>query len=150
MTGRTLNVYVPNADSPDVVQLQMSGIDPYSVIVGEGPEEISHGAADRVHIFFEANRFGYSNVHTFCDRAIVAGHRCIERAPTIAQRLVLAEAVVNVGTLYLDHKRVDVHDARGLVRLSKWLDQGRYEHYGDERVWISELQPAELRASEPF
>lgn len=152
MTGRTLNVYVPNPDAPEVVQLQLGDIDPKSAIVGAGPEEVSRGAADRVLVYFEGNRYGYANVQTFADRALIAGGRCVEHAPTIAKRYVLAEALVRVGTLYLDHRRVEVEDGLSLTRLAKWLDEGQWEYeYGsDERWFTPTLQPAELRASERF
>ena len=152
MTGRTLNVYVPNPDAPEVVQLQLDGIDPRSAIVGADPEELSHGAADRVVIYYEGNRYGASNIKTFADRAMLAGGRCVERYPTSAMRAVLAEALVKVGTLYLDHKRVEVEDGLSLTRLAKWLDQGHYEQeVGSEDRWfIPALDSAELRTSPEF
>ena len=152
MTGRTLNVYVPNPDAPDVVALQLDGIDPKSAIVGADPEELGRGEADRVLIYFEGNRYGASNVKTFADRAMLAGGRCVERYPTTAMRAVLAEALVKVGTLYLDHKRVEVEDGLSLTRLAEWLDQGHYEQVlgSEERWFIPALDPADLRTSPDF
>ena len=148
MTGRTLNVYVPNPDAPEVVAMQLAGIDPQSAIVGADPEE----GEDRVLIYFEGNRYGASNIRTFADRAMLAGGRCVERYPTAAMRAVLAEALVRVGTLYLDHKRVEVEDGLSLTRLAKWLDQGHYEQeLGSEDRWfIPNLDASELRTSPEF
>ena len=139
---RTLNVYVPNPDAPVDLRAQVAHIDECSAIVGPVPD----GTPDRVLVYYEGNRFGYANVKTLADKAIVAGHRCVEQAPTIARALVNPEALLRVGTLHLDLGRVEVEDGLSLTRLAKWLDQGTW----DGEFFMPNLDPAELRASERF
>lgn len=107
-------VYVPAEDSH-------LGIDPASGIVGRLVPD-AHGAGeDRALIYYEGNRFGYSNVVTFADRCNIAHGRYVESAPTIAQAFPQAGEVYEVGTFYRQHGRVEVSDGLALTRLARWL-----------------------------
>ena len=143
-----IQVYVPDPDAPAHVALSVAGIDRGSGIVGTRTHQW-HGApddgCDDLIIHYEGNRFGYANVHTFADRVRIAAARHIEHYPTIAMQAAPCRALVAVGSFYPEHGRVEITDARGLVALAKWLDQGTWELFGvDERVFAEQLRRDEL------
>lgn len=107
-----LAVYVPDPEGD-------SGLSTATIV--RGSAIVGVPGDDPVHIYYEGNINGASNMVTFADRAYFAAGRLRQRAPTIAQKTVPANALFQVGWYYHDHQRVEVEDGLQLTRLAKWL-----------------------------
>lgn len=110
-----LAVYVPNPDASERAGLSVRSIDPKSAIVGVPLGDRS------IHIYYEGNRHGASNMDTFADRAYFAASRLSQRYPTVAQTIVRPRAIERVGWYYRDQQRIEVEGGLALTLLAKWL-----------------------------
>lgn len=108
-------VYVP-------VERWAHRIDPRSGIVGRPEDRNGLAGGEAVHIYYEGNRFGASNIVTFADRCDHAHGRMVENYPTVAQRMVPLDLLTRVGT-FLPRLGVQLDgEAACLIALAKWLD----------------------------
>lgn len=104
-------VYVPVPDSPaDALIDQRSGV------VGQP------NGGERIHVYFEGNRYGAVNMRTLGERVWHAYDRMAQSYPTVAQAFIDRKDLIRVGTFYPEHKKLDVDDATGLTALMKWMD----------------------------
>jgi hypothetical protein len=73
-------------------------IDTGSGIVGR-PSQAAPGPTDGPYLdlYYEGNRYGYANVHTWADRVAIAAGRMQESYPTVARMTVAATSVQKVG-----------------------------------------------------
>jgi hypothetical protein len=135
MTTKTIDVYVPNPDS-----IQLLGVDPKSAIVGRHRPAGSRWTGV---VYYEGNRYGYANVVTFADRCMIAAGRMEQNAPTIAKCVVTHDAVIRVASYLPEYRRVELEDGASVTRLAAWLQQGHFA--GD--VFVPELDADDLRCS---
>lgn len=117
-----VTVYVPVPDRPAVATIDRGSGIVGTPMVPEDPES-------PILAFYEGNRYGYANVVTFADRCMIAEGRLRTNAPTVAKQLIRPDDVIAVGTYHPDERRVEVHEARGLVELARWLDLATYEEF---------------------
>lgn len=133
-----LAVYVPDPEGD-------SGLSTATIV--RGSAIVGVPGDDPVHIYYEGNINGASNMVTFADRAYFAAGRLRQHAPTIAQRAVPEDALFQVGWYYPDHQRVEIHNGTlresgglSVTRLAKWL--GLYDE--DRHAIDSDRLSAEL------
>lgn len=128
---RQLDVFVPVADSHAERM-----IDAGSGIVGTVIADPHGSGEDRVHVYFESNRHGYSNVVTFADRCEIAAGRMWEHYPTIAHAVLAVDELTRVGT-FTEHHGVDVENVQHQMALTGWI--------GRRQPTITSLRHEELR-----
>lgn len=102
-------VYVPAPDHPAVADIA-----PGSGVVGR-----AQGAM--VLADFEGNLHGADNIRTLADRLHHAAGRAATRYPTVARRLVPAEALLAVGWYDEQSGRLVPDDAEAEAHLAGWL-----------------------------
>lgn len=130
-----ITVYVPNPDSTRLI-----GVDPKSGIIGR---PALHDDS-LLLVYYEGNRYGFSNVITFADRCMIAAERMTQDAPTIAKSLVPCDAVIRVGSYLPEYRRVELDDGASVTRLAAWLQQG---HFAAAGTFVPTLDADDLRCS---
>ncbi|HEU5105198.1 MAG TPA: hypothetical protein VFU11_05110 [Solirubrobacterales bacterium] len=122
MESPQIVVYVP-APGHEVDTLTIA---PGSAIVG-----IPEVGADRVHVYFEGNRFGAVNIKTLADRALHAAGRLLQDYPTTAQMEVSRESLLAVGSFDYSGVRIVLTGPESRREVARWLS-------------LAEFDPAEL------
>jgi hypothetical protein len=126
-----VTVYVPKLGT---IAAQM--IDAGSGVVGQPGKQVS--AVEVIEVYYEGNRFGYSNVHTFADRVKVAADRMGQSYPTIARAVYPVDMLVEVGQF--DGRQVllvDGDDRVALALIAAWIGWLGGDRLEDELVCTS-------------
>lgn len=76
-------------------------------------------ADDQIWLRYEGNLYGASNLVNFEDRLSVAAGRLVDRYPTVAQMVVMADHVVEVGSF--EYRREGSLVITNRARLAEWL-----------------------------
>lgn len=91
-------------------------------VVAPGSAVVSVRESDGMIVaYYEGNIHGAANMVTLCDRAMFAYWRARDRYPTVACMAVPASQLTRAGTLYPEHRRIEVADGRQLYEIARWL-----------------------------